>query len=177
MDINLVVYPLARRKIRDGDLLLFRRRRRPGSSLIAAIGRSDYSHAAMAAWWQQRLMCLETVQFRGGRAVTTLRLPSREPGEYAIVARVSLDGNDAFELSQSQVVPTTEWLGNTLGLADKVLPPWTPMTLDRDTLACWGRTYRFGDSPLPVQITSAGKELRSLLADRLTDLLGPERGP
>ncbi len=69
MEQRLVAYHLARPEMRDGDLLLFRPRRRVFGRLVATAGRSNYSHAGMAAWWQRRLMCLETVQGRGGRAV------------------------------------------------------------------------------------------------------------
>jgi hypothetical protein len=69
METNSIPYSIARKKIRDGDLLLFRRENRLTSRLIAAAGRSEYCHAAMAAWWNERLMCLETVQTHGGRAV------------------------------------------------------------------------------------------------------------
>jgi hypothetical protein len=69
METVLVPYCVARRRIRDGDLLLFRRKRGAIQKLIAVAGRSEYCHAAMAAWWNGRLMCLETVQSHGGRAV------------------------------------------------------------------------------------------------------------
>ena len=80
MEEARVSYPLARSKIRDGDLLLFRPRRGLFGRLIAKAGRSDYSHAGMAAWWQRRLMCLETVQGRGGRAVLLSNLVREYPG-------------------------------------------------------------------------------------------------
>lgn len=71
-------YSAARRKIRHGDLLLFPHRGLPGR-LIAAAGRSPYSHAALAAWWQGRLMVLEVRQFRGGRAVLLSNVLRRGP--------------------------------------------------------------------------------------------------
>jgi len=86
MDATVVHYPLARRKIRDGDLLLFRPRRGLMGQLIAAAGRSEYSHAAMAAWWNGRLMCLETVQGRGGRAVLLSNLVREKPGRIDVFA-------------------------------------------------------------------------------------------
>lgn len=43
-------YRQVRQSIRDGDLLLFRRR-----GLIAIAGRGTHSHAAKAAWWGQDL--------------------------------------------------------------------------------------------------------------------------
>ena len=74
MDINTISYSAARKKIRDGDVLLFRRRSGVMGKLIAVAGRSEYCHAAMAAWWNGRLMCLETVQGHGGRAVLLSRV-------------------------------------------------------------------------------------------------------
>lgn len=71
-------YSAVRRRIRHGDLLLFPHRGLPGR-LIAAAGRSPYSHAALAAWWQGRLMVLEVRQFRGGRAVLFSNLLRRGP--------------------------------------------------------------------------------------------------
>ena len=79
MDTILVPYSASRKNIRDGDLLLFRRKRGLFSRLVAVAGRSEYCHAAMAAWWNGRLMCLETVQGRGGRAVLLSRLVDENP--------------------------------------------------------------------------------------------------
>ena len=80
MDTTLVPYSAARAKIRDGDVLLFRRERGLAGKAIAVAGRSPYVHAAMAAWWNERLMCLETVQGRGGRAVLLSTLVAQSPG-------------------------------------------------------------------------------------------------
>ncbi len=51
------------------------------------------------------------------------------------------------------------WSGNTLGLADKVLPPWTPLQTDRKaaSLKCWGRQYDF--STFLKQARSGGEDL------------------
>ena len=75
-----VSYPLARSKICDGDLLLFRPRRGVLGRSIAKAGRSDYSHAGMAAWWNGRLMCLDMVQGHGGQAVLLSNLVQKHPG-------------------------------------------------------------------------------------------------
>jgi hypothetical protein len=65
--ISQVMMPIAeaRQKIRDGDLLLFRRR-----GAISIAGRGEHSHAAKAAWWKDDLFCLEVMWWHGGRAVT-----------------------------------------------------------------------------------------------------------
>jgi len=63
-----VAYSSARKRIRDGDVLLFRRGDGIVSKMIAVAGRSPYIHAGMAVWWHDRLMCVETIQGIGGRA-------------------------------------------------------------------------------------------------------------
>jgi len=61
--------------IRDGDLLLFRRR-----GAIAIAGRGVHSHAAKAIWWGSDLMCVEVREWHGGRAVLLRREVDRRPG-------------------------------------------------------------------------------------------------
>jgi len=80
MNAILVSYRAARAKIHDGDVLLFRHERGIVGKTIAVAGRSPYVHAAMAAWWNGRLMCLETVQGRGGRAVLLSTVAAQVPG-------------------------------------------------------------------------------------------------
>ncbi|MCE5268300.1 MAG: hypothetical protein LLG00_10490 [Planctomycetaceae bacterium] len=75
---NIVSYSLARHEIRDGDLLLFRPRDWY-TRLIAVAGRSEYVHAAMAAWWNQRLMNVEMTS-GGGRAQLLSNIVERWPG-------------------------------------------------------------------------------------------------
>ena len=71
-------YSDVRHKIRDADLLLFRRRNRI-ARLIAVAGRSEYVHAAMAGWWKDRLMCVEMTS-GGGRAQLLSNLAAQWPG-------------------------------------------------------------------------------------------------
>ena len=66
-------YSQIRGKIKDGDMLLFRRSHGLMGKAISVAGRSEYSHAAMAAWWNGRLMCLEVLQGFGGRATMLSR--------------------------------------------------------------------------------------------------------
>ncbi|MBU4398355.1 MAG: hypothetical protein KKE86_03365 [Planctomycetes bacterium] len=73
-----VPYCDARRKIRGGDLLLFRPRGFVWRA-IAVAGRSEYTHAAMAGWWSRRLMCVEMC-IRGGRALLLSNIVRRWPG-------------------------------------------------------------------------------------------------
>jgi len=94
--LRQVPYSKARRWIRSGDLLLLRRGRSWTHRLIAAGGRSLYVHAAMAAWWNRDLMCLEMVQWRGGRAVCLSHQVALCPGRWDVytltpVGRESVD--------------------------------------------------------------------------------------
>jgi hypothetical protein len=50
--------------------------------------------------------------------------------------------------------PSFPWLGNLLGLEHEVPAPWTPVTLEQETVGVWGRTIRYDNTFLPVQITS-----------------------
>ena len=75
---RFVPYCDARRKIRDGDLLLFRPRGFVWRA-IAVAGRSEYTHAAMAGWWSRRLMCVEMTA-GGGRAQLLSNIVRRWPG-------------------------------------------------------------------------------------------------
>lgn len=70
--------------IRDGDVLMFRHGPSLYQKAIAAAGRSDYSHAAMAAWWGDELMVLEVTDGHGGRAVTLESQVKRFPGRYDV---------------------------------------------------------------------------------------------
>jgi hypothetical protein len=45
-----------------------------------------------------------------------------------------------------------EWLGTKEGLTDKVPAPWTPLSVVRTSVKCWGRLYDFARGPLPSKI-------------------------
>jgi hypothetical protein len=73
-----VPYSQARRQIHDADLLLFRPRTWY-TKAIAVAGRSEYVHAAMAGWWNGRLMCVEMTS-GGGRAQLLSNIVEQWPG-------------------------------------------------------------------------------------------------
>jgi hypothetical protein len=94
-----------------------------------------------------------------GKAQTTLPVPLNKPGKYQLAAEVLLDGKPQFVVRRDLTVPTTEWLGNKIGLEDKVLSPWTPVETAGTTLKCWAREYQFGHSLLPTQIVARDQPL------------------
>ncbi|MBT4814534.1 MAG: hypothetical protein HON70_02485, partial [Lentisphaerae bacterium] len=57
------------------------------------------------------------------------------------------------------LLESAEWLDNTLGLADDVPEPWTPMQVDGQNISCWGRDIVYRDSLLPTSMHSGGEEL------------------
>lgn len=65
----VVHYAGIRGKIRDGDILLFRGKSWL-SRVICRVTGSPYSHAAIVAWWNERLMVLEAV----GKGVVVSRM-------------------------------------------------------------------------------------------------------
>lgn len=64
-----VHYGGIRGKIRDGDILLFRGKSWI-SRIICRVTGSPYSHAAIVAWWDDRLMVLEAV----GKGIVVSRM-------------------------------------------------------------------------------------------------------
>jgi len=66
--------------IKSSDVLLWRHG--PGliGRVIAAVGRGEYCHAAMACWLGGELLALETVQFHGGRSAPLARQVADYPG-------------------------------------------------------------------------------------------------
>ncbi|MGQ9562870.1 MAG: trypsin-like peptidase domain-containing protein [Thermogutta sp.] len=95
----LLPLSVAQEWIRDGDLLLFRRR-----GVIAAIGRGEHSHAALAGWWGNTLCCLEVRGRYGGRVVTLASQVARYPGQIDVFLA---DPDDRWpEFDRQQTVQT-----------------------------------------------------------------------
>jgi len=64
------------------------------------------------------------------------------------------------------------WLGTREGLTHKVPSPWTRLTVKKDAVRCWGRSYRFTRSILPTEVVTRGA---SILAGPIA-LTGRESG-
>ena len=72
----------------------------PDSRIVAALGRSVYSHAAMAAWWYDTLMLAEMKQWLGGHAVTLSSQVEAAPGRWDVFTSAmpwAFDGAAAAE--------------------------------------------------------------------------------
>ena len=55
--------------------------------------------------------------------------------------------------------PDLSFLGNKLGMSDKVPSPWTPLAAKGRTIRIWNRVYEFGDGPFPVKITAGSQNV------------------
>ncbi len=58
--------------------------------------------------------------------------------------------------------PTPPWAGSRVGRSDAVLKPWTPVVPEGNSIRCWGREYRWGALPFPVQTLTQGHEILAI---------------
>lgn len=105
--------------------------------------------------------------FRGfGEGIFPLSSMPPETYHVEVSAKDAANATLATASSGTFVVPSTPWLGNTLGLTDTLQAPWTPITKTGNTLSVIGREMDLsGGLGFPQQITSQGK---ALLATPLT---------
>jgi hypothetical protein len=87
----------------------------------------------------------------------------------AVVGMTSVWTSPCLKAEESAPPP---WAGNSVGLSDEVLVPWTPLTVSGDDVRLWGREYQFGTLPLPKSIITKNAEI---LAGPMT-LLGRANG-
>lgn len=95
--------------IHDADVLLFRRR-----DVISAVGRGVHNHAALAAWWDNELFCLEVRGGYGGRAVTLESQVVRYPGRIDVYA-ADPDGLRPDFDRRGAVRRMRRWMGRPYG--------------------------------------------------------------
>lgn len=89
-------------------------------------------------------------------------IPFDPPGEGTFQVKVVLhDQQDAVleTVSDTIEVQPLPWLNNNLGKDRIVIPPYTPLEIRNSTVSCWGRTYEFNGSGLPVTLTSQGQNM------------------
>lgn len=165
----VVSYRERRGAIRDGDVLLFRRA--PGwmGKFISVAGRSEYSHAAMAAWWGERLMCLETVQGHGGRAVLLSTLADDAPGRIDVyrVKRRRFNRQAAVEAMIESTGRRYGWL-SLLRAAMLHLPAFRFLAHPETDDAANG-SLPFCSQAVAAAMRAGGVDPVPNLADRLTE--------
>jgi len=81
-------------------------------------------------------------------------------GDYSVETRFIVAGKESPPIVKEFKKPGRPvWMGNKIGVTDKVIPPWTPLELEGDRVSCWGRTYDFSGHLLPGQITVLNKKI------------------
>ncbi len=77
------------------------------------------------------------------------------------------------------------WLNSTLGLDEEVIPPYTPLEVEGNTIKCLGREVEFGETGLPTSIRSyfhhselaSGNQGREILAGPVQMVVETAKGP
>lgn len=104
----------------------------------------------------------QTVTLAGAQAGVSFDYAQWAQGDYDIQGAVVLDGQQRETASaEFQVLPTPEWVGNSLGSARVIVPPYTPMEYQGSAISCWGRTVDFGEGVLPQSFISQAEEMLS----------------
>ncbi len=86
-----------------------------------------------------------------------------QSGKYTLTTKI---GNDT--VVKSVVRPDFSWVGN--GFGDEDVPEiWKSFAVKNRTVKLWNRTYKFGNGPLPVEITAYGKPLFAEIPKLLID--------
>lgn len=103
-----------------------------------------------------------------GVSETRVQLPVLVPGLYEVTATVYDAGGVPLGRSRDYFMrydhaKELPWLGNSIGVSDKVLPPWTSLAMRRDgdgvELRCWGRSYRVDGGGLLTGAAATGEAL------------------
>ena len=98
----------------------------------------------------------------GGRALTLLRekipLGVKLPeGDY--MARLSRPGEDDALIEIEFGVRRYDWIGNSVGKEDRLLPGFTPVVAAGSVLKCVGREYEIGANGFPSRIVADGEQI------------------
>ena len=92
--------------------------------------------------------------------------------ELSVADKVLPDGGDSDPFRMTRLL----WLDSTLAQDDGIVPPYTPVTIDRFTVGCLGRTLSIGRDGLPARIRSFFAPEMTRLGDKPVDVTaGPIR--
>lgn len=169
----MVAYSKARRKILGGDVLLFRRGGGWFSRLIEISGRSSVTHAGMAAWWGDDLMCIHTVTIRGGVVDHLSELVAKHPGRIEVrticeAKRRKYKRAVAVEAMKRIIGKPYGW-GMILATACVHLPivRWLLRPLYDDSFA--DGEFPFCSAAVSMAVRAGGVDLVPNLADTFTE--------
>lgn len=108
--------------------------------------------ATLVQWNEPRLTSV--------KPILTLALAAIPIGKHTIRTTLLQDGQavSSFDAPFERIA-RGQWENSELGRDDIVVPPFTPVRVEGQSVSVWGRTYTFRDSLFPVQIGSAGQDL------------------
>ncbi len=101
-------------------------------------------------------------EFAYARAV--LQFGNLAPGKYTVeleckdAAGQVLAGRDTSFVKED-LAASYPWWHTTRGSIEKVIAPWTPVTLANKTFGVWGRNMEIGAAGLPAGITTQGQQI------------------
>jgi hypothetical protein len=113
-------------------------------------------HPAQGQGWTDKgaIECLVD-----GEATVTIQPPADLPdGKYILDASFALDGN-SVTVTRHFYKRTYPWLGAGLGASDKVIPPWSAISVEGNAIAVWGRRYELSPQHLPAQVVNQGQAM------------------
>jgi len=158
--------------------------------------RNDYSQFAMdlsklelpvqsKADWETAQPVIEENKTLAKEGKPTKPVPGPQPSEYVLEVALSIGGRVSSLDNPPPVrvvrVPVKlmgyefEWLPNTVGISDKVIPPWTPVTWKDGTVSVWNKTYRLNGLGLAEEVTNDGRKQLSAPMELEVPMLTSER--
>lgn len=94
------------------------------------------------------------------QAQVTVNTPPLEFAAYTVAARIQDQAGALLAtVSDHFKREPPPWYGSQAGLADKVMPEWTPMTAAGSVVSVWGREIHLAPSGLPAKVVSAGADV------------------
>jgi hypothetical protein len=92
-----------------------------------------------------------------------VELKGIKEGIYSVIANLLKEGKIVTESNETTFEKRLfEWIGNNIGKEDIVLPPWTPIKVEKEEnkvkISVWGREYTFLQ-PFPFSIISQEEEI------------------
>jgi len=114
-------------------------------------GKTSMGISAAATWSRQ-----------SPQGELTLDIAKLTPGDYQVKAFVrQAAGGEvlASSVARLTVPERPAWLGNSLGVSDRVPPPWTPVDVAGSRVRITQREYRLAATGLPQQVAALGEDL------------------
>jgi hypothetical protein len=103
--------------------------------------------------WRQKLT------FREALVEGVYAIPELADGTYRLDVRLTGEGAPTEPVTETFVRQNFEWERNHLGIAEEVMPPFTPMTVQGASVGCVLRQHRHGPAGLWDSLRSEGREL------------------